>query len=116
MFKQIHGVAPRGEFYDAYTLSRGFRDVLQKALWVNKGNPNTEKLRSALREMLKDKETMEALEKDTGKYEWIVGEEGNKVVGILRNNITPDKLKTLVYWHDNAYKFQSVYKPELLAK
>lgn len=116
VFKQIHGVAPQGEFYEAYKLERNFRDVLQKALWVNKGNPNTEKLRTALRNMLKDQETMLALEKDTGKYEWIVGEDGNKVVGILRNNITPDKLKTLVYWHDNAYKFQSVYKPELLVK
>lgn len=116
VFKQIHGVAPKGEFYEAYTLERGFRDVLQKALWVNKGNPNTEKLRGALRSMLKDPETMALVEKDTGKYEWIVGEDGNQVVGTLRNNITPDKLKTLVYWHDNAYKFKSVYKPELLVK
>jgi hypothetical protein len=116
VFKQIHGVLPKGEFYEAYALERSFRDVLQKALWVNKGNPNTEKLRTALRNMLKDQETMDALEKDTGKYEWIVGTDGNKVVDTLRGNITPDKLKTLVYWHDNAYKFKSVYKPELLVK
>jgi hypothetical protein len=116
VFKQLHGVEPSGEFYQAYTLSRGFRDVIQKALWVNKGNPNTERLRTALRAMLQDKETMAQLEKDTGRYEWIVGEDGNKVVDRLRSNITPSKLKTLVWWHDNAYNFKSEYKPQLVLK
>lgn len=116
VFKSMHGVLPKGELYEAYALSRNFRDVLQKALWVNKGNPNTEKLRTALRKMLADSEALKALEADAGKYEWIVGADGNQVVDQLRTRITPDKLKTLVYWHDNAYKFKSVYKPELLVK
>lgn len=116
VFKQLHGVEPKGELYEAYTLVRNFRDVLQKALWVNKGNPNTEKLRAALRKMLQDPEALAALELDTGKYDWIVGEDGNKVVDRLRKNITEEKLKTLVFWHDNAYKFKSVYKPELIIK
>lgn len=116
VFKQLHGVEPKGEFYEAYALVRNFRDVLQKALWVNKGNPNTEKLRAALRKMLADPEALAALEADTGKYDWIVGEDGNKVVDRLRKNITAEKLQTLVYWHDNAYKFKSVYKPELIIK
>lgn len=116
VFKQLHGVEPKGELYEAYALVRNFRDVLQKALWVNKGNPNTEKLRAALRKMLNDPEALAALEVDTGKYDWIVGEDGNKVVDRLRKNITEEKLKTLVFWHDNAYKFKSVYKPELIIK
>lgn len=116
VFKQMYGVEPKGEFYEAYKLSRGFRDVMQKALWVNKGNPNTEKLRNALREMLKDPETMAAIEKDTGKYDWIIGEDGNKVVNTLRKNVTESKLQTLVWWHDNAYSFKSEYKPQLVIK
>lgn len=116
VFKRIHGAAPRGEFYEAYKLSRTFRDVLQKALWVNKNNPHTERLRAALRKMITDPEAAAALEADTGKYEWIIGNDGNRVVDRLRGDITPDKLKTLVWWHDNAYKFKSVYKPELLVK
>lgn len=116
VFRQYWGVEPQGEFYEAYKLSRSFRDVLQKALWVNKGNPNTELLRNALRAMLQDPETMAALEKDTGKYEWIIGDDGNQVVDLLRKNITEEKLQTLVRWHDNAYQFKSVYKPELIIK
>jgi len=116
VFQKMHGEEPRGELYEAYKLERSFRDVLQKALWVNKGNPNTEKLRAALRKMLQDKETMSAIEAETGKYEWIVGDDGNQVVDKLRTNITAEKLRTLVWWHDNAYHFTSVYKPELIVK
>lgn len=114
VFEQLHGAAPSGKFYDAYRLSRAFRDVLQKALWVNKGNPNTEKLRDALVKMLADPETMAALERDTGQYKWIVGEDGNQVVNQLRTEITEQKLQDLVEWHDRAYQFRSVYKPELI--
>lgn len=116
VFRKLHGQEPRGDFYEAYVLSRSFRDVLQKALWVNKGNPNTEKLRVALRKMLQDPETLAELEKDTGKYDWIIGADGNQVVDHLRKNITEKKLKTLVQWHDDAYQFKSVYKPELLIR
>lgn len=115
-FKNIHGVDPKGPLYDAYTLSRNFRDVLQKALWVNKGNPHTERLRSALTKMITNPEAAAALEKDTGKYEWIIGDAGNQVVDRIRRNITEQKLKDMVWWHENAYKFPSVYKPELIIK
>jgi len=114
VFQRMHGVAPKGELYEAYALSRNFRDVLQKALWVNKGNPNTEKLRSALKKMLEDPEAVRALEADSGRYSWIIGTDGNQVVDQLRKNITEKKLSTLVWWHDNAYNFKSVYKPELV--
>ncbi len=116
VFQKIHGVEPRGPLYEAYTLSRNFRDVLQKALWVNKGNPNTEKLRAALRKMITDPEASAALEKDTGKYEWILGDDGNQVVGRIRSNITRPKLENMVWWHENAYKFPSVFKENLLTK
>jgi hypothetical protein len=116
VFKRMHGVDPKGEFYDAYRLSRQFRDVLQKALWVNKGNPNTEKLRAALTKMVTDPEALKDLEADTGKYDWIIGNDGNKVVDQLRKDITEKKLQDLVKWHDTAYKFKSEYKPQLVIK
>lgn len=116
VFEKVHGAKPTGPMYEAYTLSRNFRDVLQKALWVNKGNPNTERLRAALRKMITDPEAAAALEKDTGKYQWIIGNDGNRVVDTIRRNITERKLQDLVWWHDNAYRFKSVYKPELVIK
>ena len=116
VFKQVHGTAPSGPLNEAYTLSRNFRDVLQKALWVDKGNPNTERLRAALKKMITDPEALAALEKDTGKYEWIIGDAGNRVVDRIRGNITERKLQDMVWWHENAYRFPSVYKPNLIVR
>lgn len=114
VFRERWKQDPTGPLYDAYVLSRNFRDVLQKALWVNKGNPNTQRLRAALSRMITDPEAAAALEKDTGKYQWIIGDDGNQVVGRLRANITERKLQDMVFWHENAYRFPSVFKPELL--
>jgi len=116
VFERIHGATPQGPLYDAYTLSRNFRDVLQKALWVNRGNPNAQRLRAALRQMITDPDAAAALEKDTGKYEWIVGEDGNRVVSRIRSNITESKLRNMVWWHENAYRFPSVFKQHLIVK
>lgn len=114
VYQKLWGVAPSGELYDAYRLTRNWRDVIQKSLWVNKGNPNTEKLRTALRKMLVDPETMAQIEKDSGKYGWIVGNDGNAVIGELYKLITPAALQAAVTWNQKAYGFPSVYKPELL--
>ena len=115
-YKKLWGEYPKGELYDAYRLTRNWRDVIQKSLWVNKGNPNTEKLRTALKKMLSDPETIAELEKDTGRYPWIVGEDGNRVIGELSKLITEPALKGAVRWNREAYGFPSVYKPELLKK
>jgi hypothetical protein len=115
-FRKIYGAEPMGPLYDAYTLSRNFRDVLQKALWVNKGNPNTDRLRAALANMITDPEAAAALEKDTGRYEWILGDDGSQVVDRIRSNISENRLKNMVWWHQNAYRFPSVFKQHLIVK
>lgn len=115
-YKKLWGELPSGELYDAYRLTRNWRDVIQKSLWVNKGNPNTEKLRAALRKMIADKDTHAEIEKDTGKFEWIVGEDGNAVIGQLSQLITESSLRGAVRWNQEAYGFPSVFKPELLSK
>lgn len=114
VFEKTHKTKPTGPLYEAYRLSRNFRDVLQKAIWINKNNPNRNKIVEALKEMIKDPEAISALEKDTGKYNWIVSDQGNQVVTTLRSNMKDSDLKNIVWWHQNAYKFPSVYKPELL--
>lgn len=116
VYKATWGVAPSGELYEAYRLTRNWRDVIQKSLWVNKGNPNTEKLRAALRKMLADPEAVAAIEKSSGKYGWIIGDDGNRVIGALSTLITESALKGAVRWNQEAYGFPSVFKPELLQK
>lgn len=113
-YKKLWGKNPEGELYNSYQLMRNWRDVLQKSLWVNKGNPNIEKLRAALTKMLSDKETLAELEKDTGKYEWIVGKDGNAVIDELDKLITDSALKGAVRWNKEAYGFPSVFKSELI--
>lgn len=115
-YKKLWGEYPKGDLYEAYRLTRNWRDVIQKSLWVNRGNPNTEKLRMALKKMLNDKETMTILNKDTGQYPWIVGADGNRVMAELEKLITESALKNAVKWNQQAYGFPSVYKPELLKK
>lgn len=109
------GNVPSGDFYEAYLLVKNYRDVLQKSLWVDKNNPNKAKLESALRAMVTDTESLAAIEKDTGKYEWVIGEQaGIKVLNTLQSMTTEKNLKNLVWWMDNAFDQKVVYKPELL--
>jgi hypothetical protein len=116
VYKKAWGVLPTGELYESYRLTRNWRDVVQKSLWVNKGNPNTEKLRTALRKMLNDPETMAQIERDAGKYNWIIGTDGDAVIGELFKLVTEPALKGAVRWNQEAYGFPSVFKPELLKK
>jgi hypothetical protein len=109
------GDVPRGDFYEAYLLVKNYRDVLQKSLWVDKNNPNRARLESALKAMVADPVSLAAIEKDTGKYEWIIGEQaGVKVLNTLQSMTTERNLKNLVWWMDNAFDQKVVYKPELI--
>jgi len=109
------GNVPSGDFYEAYLLVKNYRDVLQKSLWVDKNNPNKAKLEKALREMLTDPNSVQAIEKDTGKYEWVIGEEsGIKVLNTLQSMTTEKNLKNLVWWMNNAFNQKALYKPELV--
>lgn len=116
VYKKTWGVAPSGELYEAYHMARTFNNVLQKVIWVNKGNPNAQKLRDALTKMLKDPEAVADIVADTGKYEWVVGKPADDVRKGLYSMITAQKLKNLVVWYNGAYNTKSVYKNDLVAK
>lgn len=113
VFKAKWGVEPSGEFYDSYILLRNFRDVMQKALWVDKGNPNTEKLRAAFRAMAADPASMAIIYEKTGKYEWVIGEDMVKALDILRNQIKPAALRNLVDFLQTTSK-PAVFKENLI--
>tara|TARA_Y100000356_G_scaffold59840_1_gene48490 strand:+ start:2086 stop:3123 length:1038 start_codon:yes stop_codon:yes gene_type:complete len=113
LYTYTYGVEPSGDFYDAYKLVKSWRDSLQKAFWVNKNNPNKQKLIDALNKMIADPESVAAIEKKVGKYEWRVGEDGNDTVKILKSFITPEALKTLVDFTDIELGYNTVYKEDL---
>lgn len=116
LFEQHWGVAPAGEFYDAYNLVRSFRDVLQKAFWVRSDNPNRDRLVAALEAMVNDPQAQARLVEFGGDYEWIIGDHGNNVRDQLMEYITDRALQTLVQFNQQALGLASVYKSQLIAQ
>jgi len=114
LYEKKWGVKPCGELYDAYRMVKSWRDGIQKALWMNKGNPNLEKVRAALDRMSRDPESVAIIRKKVGQYEWIIGDKAEVHLSNLFGMISKDALKTLVWWNKNAYKLSSVYKEELV--
>ena len=114
LYKKTWGQTPAGDFYDAYRLVKSWRDALQKAFWVNRGNPNKQKLVDALNKMLNDPQSVAAIEKNVGKYQWRVGTEGDAAVKTLKTFITPRALKTLSDFGKNQLGYNTVYKRNLL--
>lgn len=96
VFEAKWGVAPQGEFWEAFELVRNFRDVMQKALWIKKGSPHTDRLRKAFRAMAADPVSMAKIYEKTGKYDWIIGEDMVDALDILREQIQPNTLRNLV--------------------
>ena len=114
MFDEKWGVAPSGPFYDAYKLVKSFRDGLQKALWVRKGNPNLGQLREALLLMSVDEESMANIRKKVGDYQWLIGEQGNSQRDTLMTFVTAPALRTLISFNRNALGLDSVYKSHIV--
>tara|TARA_B100001093_G_C26821365_1_gene1012020 strand:- start:386 stop:1486 length:1101 start_codon:yes stop_codon:yes gene_type:complete len=114
LYEQKYGKAPEGEFYDAYKLTKSFRDGLQKALWVNAGNPNKDKLIEALRRMTNNPESTNRIMQKVGDYDWVIGDEGDGMRDTLMSFITEDALKNLVEFNQKALDLKSVYKEELI--
>jgi len=114
LFEQRWGVAPSGEMYDAYKLVKSFRDGLQKALWVNAGNPNAEKLQAALTAMAADPEATAIIAKKVGNYDWKIGAEGNAHRDTLMTFITEAALRNLVKFNTEALGLNSVFKENLV--
>lgn len=116
VYQKRWGVPPAGDLFDAYGLIRSYRDYLQKSLWVNKGNPNTEKLRKALRDMLADPISVSAIEDDSGRYEWVVGDDVHRGMGVLRSMTREKPLRVLVDWLTVTQRYEAIFKPELVQR
>lgn len=116
VYKAKWGVYPSGDLYNAWVLDKNFRDVLQKAMFVSKNNPNTAKLRSSLQAMLTDPVSVAAIETQTGKYQWLVGTDVNKALNALDQQLTKKALKDLVWVIGTVFGQEAVYKDNIAAK
>ena len=101
---------PSGQLYDAYKLVKSFRDGLQKAIWVRAGNPNAPLLREALHKVATNPESVAAINKAVGQYEWVIGDAGNSRRDLLMTFISKDAMETLVYFNREALGLASVNK------
>lgn len=110
VYKKKWGVEPSGDLYNSYLLAKQYRDVLQKSLWVDKQNLNIEKLRSSLQSMISDPVSLAAIEKDTGTYPWMIGNEVNLALKELDRLTTKKALKDLVVWSSKAFGVEAYYK------
>ena len=77
---------------------------------MNKGNANTAKVTSALLDMLKDEEAMNAIEKKVGDYDWFIGDEPLEVVSILEANKNPRSKEYLIKWQREVLGYNAIDK------
>lgn len=110
VFTAKWGEAPQGDFYDAYMLVKNYRDMLQKALWMNKGNPNSVPVTLALLDMLEDNEAMAAIDKKVGDYDWFIADELIEAVDYLENNKNEKTQDYLIKWQRQVLGYNAVKK------
>jgi hypothetical protein len=119
LFSQVYhqrwGVYPEGDLYDAYLLIKQYRDVLQKALWVDAGNPHADQLISSLQATLADPESRAVIEKQTGVYQWLFGNQVTQALKVLQDLTTAAALQDLVWWTSTAFRQQAQYKPHIVS-
>ncbi len=116
LFYAANQVKPESDLYAAYKLVKSFRDGMQKALWVAKGNPNKAKLIAALEKVATTPESIKAVQKKVGKYDWLIGSAGDAHRDTLMKLITPEALATLVKFNNEAFGIKAVYKDTLVAQ
>jgi hypothetical protein len=109
LYQQEWGQAPSGPLYDAYRMVKAWRDGVQKALWVNRGNPNRDRLRRGVAEMLADPASLSRIRERLGQYPWQVGEEAQQFIDSLYPLITEPALRTLVDFNRNILRLDSYF-------
>ncbi|MEE8540141.1 MAG: hypothetical protein V3S66_00665 [Desulfobacterales bacterium] len=112
LYTQVWGQTPKGPLYDAYKMAKAWRDGVQKALWVNKGNPNRDRLRHAVKEMLADQASLSRIHKRMGIYPWHVGNDAQQFIDALYPLITKEALKTLVDFNKHALGIDSFFNED----
>ena len=110
VFTEKWGETPKGEFYDAYMLVKNYRDMLQKALWMSKNNPNTDKVISALIAMLNDEGAVASINKSVGDYDWFIGSDLLNAVNYLNENNEHKTKEYLIKWQTDVLGYKAIIK------
>ncbi len=64
--------------------------------------------------MSKDPQAIKAIQKKVGKYDWVIGEEGNARRDTLMSFVTEDALRDLVKFSNEALNIAAIYKESIL--
>jgi len=114
LFKEKWGVYPSGYMYDAYKLVKSFRDGMQKALWVHKGNPRRQEYVDALIQVASNVESAKVITEKVGEYNWYTGDWGNKHRDDLMELINLPTMNVLIQFNRQALGLDSVLKQRLV--
>ena len=96
VFEIKWGVAPSGDFYNAYKLVKTFRDGLQKCIWIKKDSPHREALVAALEQVATNPESVAAIQKKVGNYAWTIGDDANLHRDTVLSLLQEDSYRTLI--------------------
>ena len=114
VFEKKWGVAPSGEFYDAYKLVKSVRDGIQKAIFISKGSKHAGTLRNALEQVANNPDSVKAIQKKIGKYGWTIGEDGNRHLDVVMSLVTESAYKTLIDFTKNSLGHKVEYKVNIV--
>ena len=114
LYEARWGSAPSGAFYDGYKLSKSFRDGMQKALWIKKDSPDAAKLIAALTEMSKNPESIKAIAKKVGNYDWAIGADGDNNRDNILSFTTESALKAMLQFQTDSLGYESIYKENIV--
>jgi hypothetical protein len=66
--------------------------------------------------MAENPESAAIFEKKIGKYDWVIGEDGNKTIEVLQGLTTENALRALIQFNTEALGLESVFKEEIISK
>ena len=75
-----------------------------------------EDLIAALKQVANNPESVKAVQKKVGKYNWLIGKDGDAHRDTLMKLITPKALSTLVKFNNEAFGIKAIYKDTLVAQ
>lgn len=114
VYEEKWGVAPSGDFYEAYKLVKTFRDGLQKCIWIRKDSPDRDKLVRALEQVATNPESVAAIQEKVGNYGWTIGDDANKHRDTVMSLVTESSYKTLVKFVEEGLGVATHYNENIV--